>query len=60
MLLYNAACIYCIANRPSEAIEFLEQAVRRGFSNRGWLHHDVDLDPLRDSARFKALTDALG
>ena len=60
MLLYNAACIYCTANRPREAIEFLEQAVHRGFSNRGWLQHDVDLDPLRGSARFKALTDALG
>ena len=59
MLLYNAACIYCIAERPGEAIGFLEQAVRHGFSNRDWMRNDGDLDPLRDSPRFTALTDAM-
>ena len=59
MLLYNAACIYCMAEKPGEAIGFLEQAVRRGFSNRDWLRHDADLDPLRDSPRFLALSERL-
>jgi non-specific serine/threonine protein kinase len=59
MLLYNAACIYCMAKRPDEAVGFLEEAVRRGFSNRDWLKHDVDLDPLRDSPRFLKLFDAM-
>ena len=59
MLLYNVACIYCLAKRPDEAIEFLEEAVRHGFSNRDWLRHDVDLDPLRDSPRFMALVEAM-
>lgn len=60
MLLYNAACIHCIAGREEDALGFLEEAVRSGFSNRGWLRHDVDLDPLRESPRFLALSEALG
>ena len=56
MLLYNAACIFCMARKPEEAIGFLEEAVRRGFSNTGWLKHDADLDPLRGSPRFLALS----
>ena len=55
MLLYNAACIFCIAERPDDAIAFLEEAVRHGFSNRDWMREDVDLDSLRESSRFKAL-----
>ena len=60
MLLYNAACIFCMAKRPDEAIGFLEDAVKHGFSNRDWMRHDVDLDPLREMPRFKALSEALG
>ncbi len=59
MLLYNAACIYCIAGKPEEAIGFLEEAVRRGFSNTGWLQNDADLDPLRVSPRFRALSERM-
>jgi Kae1-associated kinase Bud32 len=59
MLLYNAACIYCLAESSDEAIGFLEEAVRRGFSNRDWLRHDIDLDPLRDSPRFQALIETM-
>jgi serine/threonine protein kinase/Tfp pilus assembly protein PilF len=59
MLLYNAACIYCIAEKPDEAIGFLEEAVHRGFSNRDWLKQDADLDPLRDSPRFLALSELM-
>jgi len=59
MLLYNAACIYSLAEQPDEAIGFLEQAVRHGFSNRGWLQHDADLDSLRGSPRFLALSEQM-
>jgi len=59
MLLYNVACIYCMAGKPSEAIGFLEEAVRRGFSNRDWMKNDADLNPLRDSPRFQALTQTM-
>ena len=59
MLLYNAACIFCLAGKPRDAIGFLERAVDQGFSNRGWMHNDVDLDPLRGSPRFVALTERL-
>ena len=59
MLLYNAACIFCLAKKPGEAIGFLEEAVRQGFSNRGWLKHDTDLDALRDTPRFVALFEGM-
>ncbi len=59
MLLYNTACIYCLAGKPGEAIGFLEEAVRQGFFNRDWMRHDVDLDPLRENSRFKALVESM-
>ena len=59
MLLYNVACIHCLAKQPEDAISFLEEAVRHGFSNRGWMRHDVDLDPLRGTPRFEALAAAI-
>ena len=59
MLLYNAACIFCMAGRLDDAIGFLEDAVKHGFSNRDWMRHDIDLDPLREFPRFKALSEAM-
>jgi serine/threonine protein kinase/Flp pilus assembly protein TadD len=59
MLLYNAACIFCMAGRPDDALEFLEDAVKHGFSNRDWMSNDVDLDLLRETPRFRALSEAM-
>ncbi len=55
MVLYNVACIQSLAGRLEDAIDSLEKAVRSGLTQRGWLEHDSNLDPLRGCARYQAL-----
>jgi adenylate cyclase len=59
MLLYNVACIQSLAGHTEEALGTLERAVENGLKYRAWLEHDSNLDPLRDSPRFKRLMDLL-
>ncbi len=59
MLLYNLACIYAMAGRPEEAIDFLERAVKAGMNFVAWLRNDSNLDPLRASPRFGAIVRSL-
>ena len=59
MLLYNAACIYCMAGERDQALAFLDAAIRHGFANRGWMANDNDFDPLRDSPRFAELLESI-
>jgi len=55
MVLYNVACVQSLAKRHDDALNTLEQAVRSGLNQKGWLEHDSNLDPLRNSPRFKKL-----
>jgi adenylate cyclase len=55
MLLYNVACIQSLAGRLDAALDSLERAVRNGLTQKGWLEHDSNLDPLRGSPRYLAL-----
>ncbi len=55
MVLYNVACIQSLAGRTEEALDSLERAVRNGLTQRGWIEHDSNLDPLRAHPRFEAL-----
>ncbi len=55
MVHYNVACIYSLAGKLDKAIEHLECSIHGGLRHRGWLVHDDNLDPLRDSPRFQAL-----
>jgi adenylate cyclase len=57
-LLYNCGCLYSRLGEVQRAIEMLEQAVTRGFSDIGWMRHDADLTALRGNAEFVALTAA--
>ncbi len=52
---YNVACLYSLEGLKDKAIACLEDAIRVGFGNRGWLEHDPDLNPLRGDPRFEAL-----
>ena len=54
-VLYNVACSYVLGGMHDKALDCLERAVANGFGHREWLDNDSDLDPLRDSPRFKAL-----
>lgn len=55
MVLYNVACIQSLAGRFEEALESLEKAVRSGLTQKEWLEHDSNLDPLRRHPRYQAL-----
>ena len=55
MILYNLACIYSLAGEPEIALDCLEKAVELGFSHRGWIEHDSNLDAVRGSPRYAAV-----
>lgn len=59
LVLYNVACIWSLAGRPEEAIDYLERAIHGGLQQKGWVDHDGNLDPLRSHPRFQALVDEL-
>lgn len=53
-VLYNAACAFCMAGEPGEAISCLEKSLPF-CADRKWLDHDSYLDPLRSLPRFQEL-----
>jgi TolB-like protein/Flp pilus assembly protein TadD len=55
-MLYNCGCLYSRLGEVQRAVDMLQQAVSRGFSDVGWMKHDADLAALRDNAEFIALT----
>ena len=55
MVLYNVGCIWALAGKPDQALDYLEECVRLGLKQKGWFDHDGNLDPLRDHPRFQAL-----
>jgi serine/threonine protein kinase/Tfp pilus assembly protein PilF len=59
MLLYNVACTYCVIGEPDRALTYLERAVDKGFGHKEWIDHDSDLNPIRDTPRFKAIAQAI-
>jgi adenylate cyclase len=59
MVLYNVACIQCLAGETDEAMRTLELAVRNGLTQKGWVVHDSNLDPLRRHPGYPALLELL-
>ena len=59
MLLYNVACMYSNLGMTDEALSCLERAVDKGFGHKEWIDHDGDLNPLRETPRFKAIAQAM-
>jgi adenylate cyclase len=55
MILYNVACIQCLAGRIEEALDSLDKAVKSGLTQKDWLEHDSNLDPLRNHRRYHNL-----
>jgi len=59
MLLYNVACTYASLGRIDQAISCLERAVDKGFGHREWIDNDPDLEPLRGTAKYQSIIDAI-
>jgi len=59
MLLYNVACTYSRLGKIDDALSCLERAVDKGFGHKEWIDHDSDLNPLRETSRFKAISQAM-
>jgi adenylate cyclase len=59
MVLYNVACIQSLAGKSDDALDSLEKAVRSGLNQKNWLEHDSNLNPLRQSPRYKKLIELL-
>lgn len=54
-LAYDAACACARAGRHEEALAWLARAVEAGFSDRGHLDADGDLDAIRQTPAFQDL-----
>jgi Zn-dependent protease len=59
MLAYNAGCAFARAGRPDEALEWLDTAARRGFSNAELAASDEDLASLRGRPELAAFLAAI-
>jgi serine/threonine protein kinase/tetratricopeptide (TPR) repeat protein len=59
MLLYNVSCMYARLGNPEDALKYLETAIDKGWGHKEWLENDADLDPIRESPRFKAILEAM-
>ena len=53
---YNVACVCARDNRPDEALDWLDKAIVRGFSDMRALEQDDDLTSIRGTERFRERT----
>lgn len=58
-LLYNLACAYALKGDKRRAIESLNKAVRKGFTNAAELERNDQLDAIREEAGFKKIVEDL-
>jgi serine/threonine protein kinase/Tfp pilus assembly protein PilF len=54
-ILYNAACVYCMLERKSEALDVLGKAWEAGFRDSVWARRDPDLGFLHGDPEFERL-----
>ena len=58
-VLYNVSCVYSLAGEVDIALDYLEQAVDMGLRVWNWIRNDSDLDPVRETPRFKGTAGAI-
>ena len=52
---YNLACLSALNGDRRKAIQWLEKAVRAGFTDRAWIRADRDLDSIRNEEGYQKL-----
>ena len=55
MILYNAACVYCGMNNPSDALIAIKKAWESGYRDPIWTRQDPDLAMLHGDPEFDRL-----
>ncbi len=55
-LIYNLACLYSQARNKKKALDYLRQAVKKGFNDLELIKKDKDLDFIREEKEFKEIT----
>ena len=53
--LYNLACRKALQGQREEALDYLHQAAKSGYSNADWMMKDTDLASLRGDPEFEAI-----
>lgn len=51
--LYNAACVYARLGKTSEAIQYLKDAIEKGYRNFSHIETDYDLDCIRELPEYQ-------
>jgi serine/threonine protein kinase/Tfp pilus assembly protein PilF len=54
-ILYNAACVYCLLNKKTEAMDSLRRAWEAGSKDAVWTRRDPDLALLHGEPEFERL-----
>jgi tetratricopeptide (TPR) repeat protein len=54
-ILYNAACVYCLLKRKSEAMDTLRKAWEAGSKDSVWARRDPDLNLLHGDPEFERM-----
>ena len=54
-ILYNAACVYCLLKRKTDALETLRKAWEAGSKDAVWARRDPDLLPLHGDPEFERM-----
>jgi hypothetical protein len=52
-LLYNTSCAFSLLNQCDSAVAYLQEAIKRGFTNYAGTVRDSDFDNIRNDERFK-------
>jgi serine/threonine protein kinase/Tfp pilus assembly protein PilF len=55
IVLYNIACVYSLAGKVEDAINYFERSLETGYAHKEWVENDSYLDSIRSHDRFKAL-----
>lgn len=56
---YNFACLYSLEKQTDNALHYLEKSIKHGFTDYSHIKSDTDLDNIRNTERYKTLTEPL-
>lgn len=55
MVLYNAACVFCLMKKKPEALDAMRKAWEAGYKDSAWVRRDPDLELLHGEDEFERM-----